>query len=161
MASMLVGGCVSLATGCSFVPEKRLADCRVRNQNLQSENARLKDLVLDLRTQNEDLNQRAEDDARRLALQDEAIDHLEKSVTAYQADINKMGVAYHRLESEVRTAVAPSSERTVAEDSSRSGRAGSGRSAPARRASTSVPKPSERDEWQSGTPASQASERSP
>ena len=56
--------------GCSLVPKSRLDECHRLSQTLQAENARLKDTTVSLRSQNQDLTQRAVDDARRLRLQE-------------------------------------------------------------------------------------------
>ena len=86
-----------LTLGCEIVPRSRVDECQRLSQTLRSENARLKDQVLLLQSQNRDYAERAVDDARRLAVQDEAIERLERSVGAYQEDRNRLAAAYKRL----------------------------------------------------------------
>jgi hypothetical protein len=82
-------------------------ECQRLTQTLRSENARLKDRVLALRSQNRDYAERAVDDGRRLAIQDEAIERLEHSVQAYQDERNRLEAAYQRLASRVAAADSP------------------------------------------------------
>ena len=77
---------VASATGCGLVPRSRVDECHRVAQTLRADNHRLEDVALDLRAQNQDLTHRAIDDARRIAIQDEAVDRLEKSVLGYQAE---------------------------------------------------------------------------
>jgi hypothetical protein len=72
-------------------------ECQRLSQTLRSENARLKDRVLALQGQNRDCAERAVDDSRRLAIQDEAIERLERSVHAYQDERNRLEAAYKQL----------------------------------------------------------------
>ncbi len=92
-------------TGCGLVPQSRLDECHRVTQQIRADNSRLKDLALDLRAQNQDLSQRAVDDARRLAAEQEAREHLENSVQAYQAERDKLAAAFEVLKSQIRTAV--------------------------------------------------------
>jgi len=55
--------------------------------------------VLALRSQNRDYADRAVDDLRRLAIQDEAIERLEHSVQAYQDERARLEAAYKQLAS--------------------------------------------------------------
>ena len=80
-------------------------ECHRVTQTLRSENGRLKDVALNLRAQNQDLSQRAVDDARQIAAKDEANEQLIKSVQAYQAERDQLAEAYQTLERQVRTAV--------------------------------------------------------
>jgi chemotaxis protein MotB len=98
-------GCGSLA-GCSFVPRSRLDECHRLSQTLQAENDRLKDTTVTLRSQNQDLNQRAMDDGRRLRLQEEEVQRLVQSVSAYQQERDQLAAAFARIQSQVRTAAA-------------------------------------------------------
>jgi len=66
-------------------------------ETLRSENARLKDRILALQGQNRDYADRAVDDLRRSAAQDQAIERLEQSVQAYQEDRDRLHEAYQRL----------------------------------------------------------------
>ena len=93
--------------GCSFVPKSRLDECHRLSQTLQAENDRLKDTTVSLRSQNQDLNQRAVDDARRLRVQEEEIQRLVQSVSAYQEDRDKLAAAFERIKSQIRTSVNP------------------------------------------------------
>src|SRR4051812_49652217 len=88
--------------GCSFVPRSRLDECRRLSQTLQAEKDRLKDTAVSLRSQNQDLNQRAEDDARRIRLQEEEVQRLVQSVSAYQEEREQLAAAFERLKGQVR-----------------------------------------------------------
>jgi chromosome segregation ATPase len=88
--------------GCAVVPRAQMDECQRLGQTLRSENARLQDRVLTLQNQNRDYADRAVDDSRRLAVQDEAITRLEQSVQAYQDDRDRLESAYRRLASNVR-----------------------------------------------------------
>lgn len=101
------GLAVALAAGCSLVPKAKLEDCHRVTQTLRSENNRLKDVALDLRAQNQDLSQRAVDDARRLTAQEEAVERLERSVSAYQAEREQLADALEAVKRQVRLAVSP------------------------------------------------------
>jgi hypothetical protein len=88
-----------LAFGCATVPREHMDECQRISQTLRSENARLKDRLLALEGQNRDYADRAVDDARRLAVQDEAIERLEHSVQAYQDERAHLEAAYQQLTS--------------------------------------------------------------
>jgi chemotaxis protein MotB len=105
VAILLGVGCSSLA-GCSFVPRSRMEECHRLSQTLQAENDRLKDTTISLRSQNQDLNQRSLDDGRRLRLQEEEVQRLVRSVTAYQEERDQLAAAFARIQDEVRTAAA-------------------------------------------------------
>ena len=77
------------------------------------ENDRLKDTTISLRSQNQDLNQRAVDDARRHRVQEEEIQRLVQSVSAYQEDRDKLAVAFERIKSQIRSSVNPVSSGLV------------------------------------------------
>jgi predicted RNase H-like nuclease (RuvC/YqgF family) len=83
--------------GCVLVPKTQLDDSQKVAQILRSENARLKDQVLVLRSENRDASDRAIDDAQRLAAQDEAIGRLETSVRAYQDDRERLASAVQEI----------------------------------------------------------------
>jgi hypothetical protein len=83
--------------GCAIVPRSRVDECQKLTQSLRADNARLKDRVLALQVQNRDYAERAVDDARRLAVQDEAIERLEHSVQAYQDDRTRLEAAYKQI----------------------------------------------------------------
>jgi hypothetical protein len=98
MVSVVIG--ISLAGGgCAIVPKSRMDECQRLMQTLRSENARLKDRVLAVQGQNRDYAERAVDDARRLATQEEAIERLEHSVQAYQDERARLEAAYKQLAS--------------------------------------------------------------
>ena len=98
-------------SGCNFVPRSRVEEGQRVVQTLRSENDRLKDQTLVLRTKNQDLIQRAQDDARRLAIQDEALARLEKSVAAYQSERDQLANAFESFKRQARvTAVGKVSE---------------------------------------------------
>jgi hypothetical protein len=84
-------------SGCGIIPKSRMDECQRLTQTLRSENARLKDRVLALQGQNRDYAERAVDDARRLATQDDAIERLEHSVQAYQDERARLEAAYKQL----------------------------------------------------------------
>ena len=93
IALSLVGG------GCGIVPKSRMDECQRLTQTLRSENARLKDRILAVQGQNRDYAERAVDDVRRLAAQDDAIERLEHSVQAYQDERARLEAAYKKLAS--------------------------------------------------------------
>jgi chemotaxis protein MotB len=104
---MGAGLCGLVLAGCSFVPKSRLDECHRLSQTLQAENDRLKDTTISLRSQNQDLNQRAVDDARRHRVQEEEIQRLVQSVSAYQEDRDKLAAAFERIKSQIRSSVNP------------------------------------------------------
>jgi septal ring factor EnvC (AmiA/AmiB activator) len=87
------------SSGCSLVPRASMDECQRLSKALRTDNARLKDQVLALQSQNRDYAERAVDDSRRLAMQDETIERLEQSVQAYQTDRSKLESAYQQLTS--------------------------------------------------------------
>jgi hypothetical protein len=91
---LLVGG---LLPGCGIVPRSRMEESQKLSQLLRSENARLKDQVLSLQSQNRDYADRAVDDLRRLTAREHAIERLERSVQAYQEDRERLAAAYEQL----------------------------------------------------------------
>jgi chemotaxis protein MotB len=102
-----MGLCGLALAGCSFVPKSRLDECHRLSQTLQVENNRLRDTSISLRSQNQDLNQRAVEDARRLRVQEEEIQRLVQSVSAYQEDREQLAAAFDRIKSQIRTASGP------------------------------------------------------
>jgi chemotaxis protein MotB len=90
---------LSPSTGCAIVPRSRFDECKQLSRTLRSENARLKDQVFALQSQNRDYAERAVDDARRLAIQDESIERLVHSVQAYQDERARLEAAYKRIAS--------------------------------------------------------------
>ena len=61
--------------------------------------------------QNRDYAERAVDDAKRLAIQDEAIERLEHSVQAYQDERTRLEAAYQQLASNLGAASDPQTDR--------------------------------------------------
>jgi uncharacterized coiled-coil protein SlyX len=88
-----------VSSGCSLVPRASMDECQRLSQMLRTDNARLKDRVLALQSQNRDYAERAVDDSRRLAIQEETIERLERSVQAYQTDRSKLESAFQQLTS--------------------------------------------------------------
>lgn len=95
------GAVLALLTGCRSVPSEKFENCRRLNDTLRTENARLRDQTVALGSQNQDLSERAVDDARRLRSQEEAIARLERSVHAYQAERDELEVAFKQLKQTV------------------------------------------------------------
>jgi len=74
-------------------------------QTLRAENAQIKDQMLSQRSLNRDYSERAVDDARRLAQQEEAIERLERSVLAYQRERDDLETAFRELRDSLPDAV--------------------------------------------------------
>jgi hypothetical protein len=72
-------------------------ECQKLSQLLRDENARLKDRVLSLQSENRDYADRAVDDLRRLTARDKAIARLERDIQAYQGDRERLAAAYEQL----------------------------------------------------------------
>ncbi len=87
----------TLLPGCGIVPRSRMDECQQLSQLLRTENARLKDRVLALQSQNRDYGDRAVDDLRRLTARDRAIARLEQDIQAYQDDRERLAAAYEQL----------------------------------------------------------------
>jgi hypothetical protein len=94
LAVLLASG---VLPGCGIVPRSRMEESQKVSQLLRTENARLKDQVLSLQSQNRDLADRAVDDLRRLTAREQAIERLEQSVQAYQGDRERLAAAYEQL----------------------------------------------------------------
>jgi uncharacterized protein HemX len=94
---LLLLAALAISSGCAVVPRSQMDECQQLSRTLRSENARLRDQVLALRSQNRDYADRAMDDSRRLAVQDEAIERLEASVQAYQDERARLESAYKQL----------------------------------------------------------------
>lgn len=92
--SLLAAGALP---GCAMVPRGQFEESQRLTQSLRTENARLKDEVVVLKTQNRDYSDRALDDLRRLTARDEAIARLEQNVQEYQDDRDRLAAAYRRL----------------------------------------------------------------
>ena len=104
MARLVVVFALVGFSGCAIVPRSRMDECQKVSQALRGDNARLKDRVLALQGQNRDYAERAVDDAKRLAIQDEALERLEHSVQAYQDERTRLEAAYKRLSSNLSVA---------------------------------------------------------
>ncbi len=102
LSPFAVIGCF-LATGCTMVPERKFEESKLQIQALQAENEQLRDVVLNVRSQNRDLTLRAVDDARRIRAQEEAVRRLERSVLAYQEERDEMAATLNEIKSAVRT----------------------------------------------------------
>jgi chromosome segregation ATPase len=96
---LMVGLALMVAGGCASAPRARMDECQRLTQTLRSENARMKDRLLAVQSQNRDYAERAVDDSKRLTIQDEAIDRLEHSVQAYQDERTTLEAAYQQLAS--------------------------------------------------------------
>ncbi|MFI5456763.1 MAG: hypothetical protein ACHRXM_15055 [Isosphaerales bacterium] len=110
-ARPLILGILILNSGCGIVPRAQMDECQRIGQTLRSENARLKDRALALQSQNQDYADRAVDDSRRLAIQDEAIERLEHSVQAYQDERARLEAAYKQLTSSLDSTGSRAEER--------------------------------------------------
>lgn len=93
--------------GCSLVPKSRLEDCRRLSQTLEADKARLKDTVLSQRSRYSELAQRADDDARRLRVQEEENKRLRLSVQAYQDERDQLANDFARVKSLLRVSSNP------------------------------------------------------
>jgi peptidoglycan hydrolase CwlO-like protein len=106
-----VSGALVFCGGCALAPRSQVDECHQLSRTLRSENARLKDQLLVVQAQNRDYADRAEDDSRRLASQDKAIEQFESSVRAYQDDRAHLEAAYHQLASSLGESRAKADER--------------------------------------------------
>jgi chromosome segregation ATPase len=106
-----VTGALVLCGGCALAPQSQVDECHQLSRTLRSENARLKDQLLVAQAQNRDYAERAEDDSRRLARQDEAIERFESSVRGYQDERARLEQAYHQLASSLGESRAKADER--------------------------------------------------
>jgi len=95
--------------GCQFGARRQLDECRRLSQTLRSQNDQLKDQMLAYRSQNEDFSERAVDDGRRLDQQAEAIERLERSVQAYQAERDELQTAFRELRDSLPAAIRAAS----------------------------------------------------
>jgi hypothetical protein len=100
LVALMASACSS---GCAIVPRSQVDECRQLTRTLRSENARLRDQLLAVQSQNRDYADRAVDDSRRLAVQDEAIERLESSVHAYQDERNRLEAEYRKIASALST----------------------------------------------------------
>jgi hypothetical protein len=89
--------CALLGSGCAFVPRTRLDDAQKLVGGLRSDNAQLKDLAVNLKAQNQELAQRAVDDARALRALEDANGQYERSIQGYQDDREQYQSAFREL----------------------------------------------------------------
>ncbi|WP_337174355.1 hypothetical protein [Paludisphaera sp.] len=119
--TVLALACAAAGPGCNqFGSRQRLEEGRRTIQALRSENDRLKDQLLTLRNENQDLSERAVDDARRVAALAETVEHYRSSIHAYQAERDELKDSFRTLRdslpSAVRSALADSDRRVVLDD---------------------------------------------
>jgi outer membrane protein OmpA-like peptidoglycan-associated protein len=91
----------ALVSGCAFVPKERLDDCHKQCQSLQLETSQLKDVVLTLRSTNQDLTHRSVEDAQHLKTLDEQNQQLERSVLAYQDQRDQLVSAFEQFRNQL------------------------------------------------------------
>ena len=92
-----------LVPGCADIPNQRVADCHKLAQSLQTDNSRLKDVALRLRTENQDLTQRSIDDGKKLKTLADGNDRLSRSVVAYQDERERMAKQVQAITHEARS----------------------------------------------------------
>ena len=101
----LAGACLGAAvSGCALVPRTQLDDARKVVQGLRIENAQLRDTSLGLKVQNQDLSQRAVDDAQAIRALETANAQFERSIEGYQDDRERMRAAFNELKDRARAA---------------------------------------------------------
>jgi exonuclease VII small subunit len=99
--------CSLLAPGCAFAPKARLDEAEKLVQSLRAENSQLKDSALSLKVQNQDLAQRAVDDAKAIRALEVANDQYERSIQGYQDEREQLQAAFGTLKNQVSTASGP------------------------------------------------------
>jgi multidrug resistance efflux pump len=80
-----------------MVPRSQVAECQRTAETLRAENARYKDQLLAAQAQNRDYAERAEDDYRRIAAQEDTIAQLKESNLGYRQDRDKLEAAFRQL----------------------------------------------------------------
>ena len=114
----------SLNSGCSYLPSQiGGTDAERLTRVIHAENARLKDLVVQLRSRSEDMSQRSLDDAARIARLDEENQVFRTSLAAYQSERERMAKSFQNLQQQVQVAL---SDRSVATTSAETGLLGQG-----------------------------------
>jgi hypothetical protein len=93
-AGLILGALALTTSGCRLAPREQVEECHRLSVVLRSENARLKDQVQALRSQNRDLSERAVDDGRTITQLEETNRQLETSVQAYQDERSQLESAY-------------------------------------------------------------------
>jgi|GEM_PF-6952058 len=97
--------------GCSSWPWKSGSrDAERLTRVIHAENARLKDVVVQLRSSNEDMAQRALDDASRLARLEDENERFRSSIAAYQSERERMARSFQTLQEQVRLALGDRSD---------------------------------------------------
>lgn len=89
--------CALLVPGCAFTPKSKLDDAHKLVQSLRSDNAQLKDVSIGLKAQNQDLTQRAVDDAKAISALETANVQYERSIQGYQDDREQYQAAFRDL----------------------------------------------------------------
>ncbi|WP_435021082.1 hypothetical protein TA3x_002176 [Tundrisphaera sp. TA3] len=87
-----------LLPGCAWAPKSRVEEAHKLVQAIRAENAQMKDTTITLRAQNQELAQRAVDDARALRALEVANEEFERSIRGYQEDREKMRSAFREVE---------------------------------------------------------------
>jgi type II secretory pathway pseudopilin PulG len=119
-ASYILAALALVASGCHMAPRQEVDECHRLSQTLRSENAGLKDQMLALRSQNQDLSERAVDDARRLAQLETSNERLETSVQAYQDERTRLEAAFKEMRACLPNSLQPlSSNQQGGEEPSR------------------------------------------
>jgi hypothetical protein len=103
-AAAIVAGIGLFLPGCGVVPQRKLEDSRLQIRSLQAENEQLRDIVLNVRSQNRDMSTRALDDARRIQALEDANRRLERSILAYQDENRQISALFDQLREQVRVA---------------------------------------------------------
>jgi uncharacterized protein YhaN len=106
-AAALLILCTLIAPGCAFVPKTRLDDAQKVVQNLRTQNAQLKDVTVTLKSQNQDLTQRAIDDGRSIRALEAANEQYERSIQGYQEDREQYQAAFRDLKARVGSSGGP------------------------------------------------------
>lgn len=99
-----------LGPGCAFVPKSRFEEAQKLVQSLRSENTQLKDSNVALKVQNQDLAQRAVDDARSIRALEAANDQYEQSIQGYQDEREQLQAAFSALKNQARTVSSSSQD---------------------------------------------------
>ena len=93
--------------GCAVVPKSRFDEAQKLVQSLRSDNAQLKDSALTLKVQNQDLAQRAVDDAKAIKALEVANGQYEQSIQGYQDEREQLQAAFRDLKGQARSSSAP------------------------------------------------------
>lgn len=101
LALALILGAIS--PGCAVVPKSRFDSAEKLVQSLRSENAQLKDSSLTVKVQNQDLAQRAVDDARAIRALEVANGQYERSIQGYQDEREQLQSAFAEMKRQART----------------------------------------------------------